>query len=177
MGMKGREIVAKRGLDVDQLIKLLNKAYSDEWFAYYQYWVGAKVAEGVLFGPIVAEMTEHAKEELHHADRLAERICQLGGTPVLSPEDWYKESNCEYLVPANPEASVLLQQNIASERCAIEVYENLLEFIDGKDPVTEDIIHDILADEVDHENDLEALAKAIPGGAPKGKGCGCPVKK
>nr|QGT50882.1 ferritin [uncultured Elusimicrobia bacterium] len=176
MGMKGREIVEKAGLDVDQLIKLLNKAYSDEWFAYYQYWVGAKVAEGVLSGPIVVELEEHAKEELHHASRLADRIGELGGTPVLSPEDWYKESNCEYLVPADPEAAVILRQNIASERCAIEVYEKLLEFIDGKDPITEDIIHDILADEVEHEDDLEKLAKALPGGPAKGKGCGCGKK-
>lgn len=177
MGMKGREIVEKAGLDADKLIKLLNKAYSDEWFAYYQYWVGAKVAEGVLSGALVVEMLEHAKEELHHADRLADRICQLGGTPVLSPEEWYKETNCGYLVPANPEAAALLKQNLASERCAIDVYEKLLEFIDGKDPVTEDIIHDILADEVDHENDLEDLAKAMPGGMPNGKKCGCAGKK
>ena len=34
MGSKGREIV---GLDVDELISVLRKAYSDEWLAYYQY--------------------------------------------------------------------------------------------------------------------------------------------
>lgn len=176
MGTKGREIVEKAGLDVDQLIKLLNKAYSDEWLAYYQYWVGAKVAEGVLAGPISAEMMEHAKEEFEHAEKLAERISELGGQPVLSPAEWYQESNCEYLVPSDPEAVVLLRQNIASERCAIEVYENLLESIDGKDRITEDLILDILADEVEHEEDLEHLAKALPA-ALKGKACGCSAKK
>jgi len=41
MGTKGREIV---GMDIDKLIELLNKALADEWLAYYQYWVGAKVS-------------------------------------------------------------------------------------------------------------------------------------
>ena len=40
MGSKGRAIV---GLDVDELLVVLNKAYADEWLAYYQYWIGAKV--------------------------------------------------------------------------------------------------------------------------------------
>jgi bacterioferritin len=39
MGQKGREIVK---MDVDKLINMLNKALSDEWLAYDQYWIGAK---------------------------------------------------------------------------------------------------------------------------------------
>lgn len=31
MGTKGREIV---GMDVEQLLKLLNMAFADEWLAY-----------------------------------------------------------------------------------------------------------------------------------------------
>lgn len=43
MGTKGIEIV---GMDVQQLLKLLNMAFADEWLAYYQYWLGAKVVKG-----------------------------------------------------------------------------------------------------------------------------------
>ena len=42
MGTKGKSIVK---LDVDKLIEMLNKAYADEWLAYYQYWIGAKVVK------------------------------------------------------------------------------------------------------------------------------------
>ena len=45
MGTKGRAIV---GLDVEQLITVLNKAYADEWLAYYQYWIGAKIIKGPM---------------------------------------------------------------------------------------------------------------------------------
>jgi bacterioferritin len=43
MGTKGIEIV---GMDVKQLLNLLNIAFADEWLAYYQYWLGAKVVKG-----------------------------------------------------------------------------------------------------------------------------------
>jgi len=32
MGTKGRQIV---GMDVDELLEMLNKAFADEWLAYY----------------------------------------------------------------------------------------------------------------------------------------------
>ncbi len=43
MGTKGIEIVGK---DVNKIVEMLNKALADEWLAYYQYWVGAKVVKG-----------------------------------------------------------------------------------------------------------------------------------
>ena len=54
MGQKGRSIVK---MDVDELINLLNKALSDEWLAYYQYWIGAKVVKGPMKDAVIAELT------------------------------------------------------------------------------------------------------------------------
>ena len=45
MGTKGIEIVK---MDVNELLNLLNEAFSDEWLAYYQYWLGAKIVEGPM---------------------------------------------------------------------------------------------------------------------------------
>ncbi len=155
MGLKGREIVERAGVDVNTLIKVLNQAYCDEWLAYYQYWVGAKVATGPYAHALIPELEEHAQEELDHANKLAKRIIELGGTPILSPEEWMKESTCGYLTPSNPDAMELLGQNIQGERCAIEVYNRILERLRGRDPVTAHIIREILEDEIEHEDDLE----------------------
>ena len=154
MGTKGREIV---GLNVDDLIDMLNKALADEWLAYYQYWVGAKVAQGPARGIVAGELMEHAGEELQHADMLTERILQLGGTPLLTPEDWYKVTNCGYEAPADPYVEVLLDQNIKGEQCAIEVYQKLLDFTKDADPITYNLALEILTDEVEHEEDLQAI--------------------
>ena len=51
MGQKGREIVK---MDVDELINILNKALADEWLAYYQYWIGAKVVKGPMKDAVIA---------------------------------------------------------------------------------------------------------------------------
>ena len=154
MGTKGREIVS---VDVDKLIDMLNRAYADEWLAYYQYWVGAKVAKGRMRGIVAAELEEHAGEELQHAEMLAERIIQLGGTPLLSPEMLLQKSNCGYEVPSDPNTKALLIQNIHGEQCAIMTYVAILDFVKDKDPITERMILEILKDEVEHEEDLESM--------------------
>jgi bacterioferritin len=123
MGTKGKEMV---GMDVSKLIELLNKAFADEWLAYYQYWVGAKIVKGPMRGQVAAELEEHAGEELKHAGMLTERIIQLGGTPLLKPEDWYKLTNCGYDAPEDPAVKAILKQNIKGEQCAIDVYQTRL---------------------------------------------------
>ena len=154
MGTKGREIV---GVNIKELLGLMNKAYADEWLAYYQYWVGAKVASGRMRGIIAKELEEHAEEELKHAAMLVERMVQLGGTPLLTPEAILKETNCGYDAPKDSNTKKLLAQNIKGEQCAITTYKKLLDFVKGKDDLTEKIVLEILEDEVEHEEDLQAM--------------------
>jgi bacterioferritin len=158
MGQKGRSIVK---MDIDELINLLNKALSDEWLAYYQYWIGAKVVKGPMKDAVIAELTLHATEELSHAELIATRIIQLGGTPVLSPKEWLKLTNCGYDEPQDPYVEEILNQNIKGEQCAIRVYSDLLDITRVADPVTYNIILTILSQEVEHEEDLSALKEDL----------------
>lgn len=144
-------------VDLKKLLSILNKAYADEWLAYYQYWVGAKVAIGIMRPDVVKELEEHANEELKHANMLADRILVLGGRPLLKFESILKESTCGYLEPSNPKVEKLLEQNIKGEKCAIHVYNKILDFVHGKDSVTYDLILDILKEEIEHEYDLQTL--------------------
>ena len=108
-------------LDVDNLLSQLNAALAEEWLAYYQYWVGALVVEGAMRSDVQGEFEEHAEEERHHAQLLAD----------------------------------LLNQNVASERCAILRYQEIAKFTDGIDFTTCDIAKHILAEEEEHEQDLQ----------------------
>jgi len=154
MGTKGREIV---GMDVDQVVELLNKAFADEWLAYYQYWLGAKVIAGPMKDAVTAELMQHAADELRHADMVSNRIIQLGGTPLTTPSKWFDMTNCGYDDPADPFVSKILEQNIKAEQCAISVYHALIETVGMKDPVTNNMAVQILQDEVEHEEDLQSL--------------------
>lgn len=158
MGTRGNSLVK---VDIKKLLKELNKALADEWFAYYQYWVGARIVVGPMKSQAEAELLEHAADELRHAEMLTERILQLGGTPLLSPMDWEKVSNCDYLKPEDPYIRDIIKQGIEGEQCAIDVYSKILEMVKGKDEVTYNIVLSILEDEIDHEDDFEALIEDL----------------
>ncbi|MCJ7764808.1 MAG: ferritin [Thiovulaceae bacterium] len=155
MARKGISIL--KGIEAGRVIELLNKAYCDEWLAYYQYYIEAIVIKGIMKDAAIVELNQHAADELRHAGLLANRIIQLGGTPVLHPKSWLEHSNCGYEAPEEFSVLKILKQAIKGEQCAIKVYSELAEITDGKDIVTYDIISGILADEVEHEEDLQAL--------------------
>ncbi|HQH40664.1 MAG TPA: ferritin-like domain-containing protein, partial [Bacteroidales bacterium] len=86
----GRHAVEILDLDIKKLLEMLNAALCEEWLAYYQYWIGAKLMEGPMRSEIEPELLLHATQELNHAVLVVDRIIQLGGTPVLNPSDWPK---------------------------------------------------------------------------------------
>ncbi|MDD3181854.1 MAG: ferritin-like domain-containing protein [Alphaproteobacteria bacterium] len=158
MGSRAREIV---GENVDVILKLLNQAYASEWLAYYQYWLGAKLIKGPMKDAVAAELNLHATEELSHAVLVANRIIQLGGTPVLTPEGWAEESPCKYESPADPYVAVLLDQNIEGEQCAISTYKGLMDATKDIDMVTYNMALSILEQEIEHEEDLQSLREDL----------------
>jgi bacterioferritin len=158
MGTRGREIV---GMDIRELLELLNRAYASEWLAYYQYWLGAKLIKGPMKDAVAAELNLHATEELGHAVLLSGRIIQLGGTPVTSPKEWFGLSPCSYDAPSDPYVGTLLDQNIAGEQCAISAYKNVMDATKDKDMVTYNVALQILEQEVEHEEDLQSLKEDL----------------
>lgn len=142
-------------LDVESLISQLNAALAEEWLAYYQYWIGALVVEGAMRANVQSEFEEHAEEERQHAAMLAKRIIELEGVPVLDPKDWSELARCKYDSPQNFDSVSLLRDNVASERCAVLRYQEIADFTDGKDFTTCDIVKKILAEEEEHEQDLQ----------------------
>jgi bacterioferritin len=155
MARVGNSII--KGIEVQEIITLLNKAYADEWLAYYQYFIESKVVKGLMKDAAIAELNQHAADELRHATMVADRILQLGGTPLLHPNDWTKYSNCGYDAPSDFDVVSILKDAIKGEQCAINTYSNIVDLTRNKDIVTYDLVSQILADEVEHEEDLQAL--------------------
>ncbi|DAB27669.1 MAG: ferritin [Sulfurimonas sp. RIFOXYD12_FULL_33_39] len=155
MAKYGNSII--KGLEISDIITALNKAYADEWLAYYQYFIEAKVVKGIMKDAAIVELTQHAADELRHATLVADRIIQLGGTPLLNPKDWFTNTSCGYEEPKEFDVVKILQDSIKGEQCAISIYSHLVDMTRDKDIVTYDIVSQILADEVEHEEDLQAL--------------------
>lgn len=154
MGDMAKKIVK---LDLNELVRILNEAFAEEWLAYYQYWIAARIAAGQMRGSVVHEFKNHAKEEREHAEMLAERIIQLGGTPILNPDDWSKVAKCRYEVPNKDDTKALVDQVLSAERCAIGRYQGICDMCFGKDYETFRISEYILKQEIDHEQDMEDL--------------------
>ena len=159
MGKKGRAIVE---VDVDQLIKLLQKAYADEWIAYYAYKWAADMAHG-MGSPHVAELADKtAEEEEEHADELAERILELGGDLPYGIEALYNLANCKTVSYPKDMGNLngILAGLVEAEGCAITVYTEIVKFLGpcyDKDIKTFHLIEHILAEEIEHEEAFENL--------------------
>jgi bacterioferritin len=141
-------------LDVPKLVKLLNIALAEEWLAYYQYWIGARLMEGPMRSEVEPELLKHADEELGHAVLLADRIIQLDATPLIDPQEWFTHAQCKYAPPADIYIGAILKQNLDSERCAINRYQEIASITDGTDYATHQIAVSILKEELEHEKDI-----------------------
>jgi bacterioferritin len=152
MGKNATEILK---VDIQQLLQMLNEALSEEWLAYYQYWIGARMMEGPMRSEVEPELLLHADQELAHAVLVVDRIIQLGGTPVIHPQEWFKLSKCAYEAPNDPYIEAILEQNLQGERCAIDRYSKIADYTAGKDHATHQIATTILGEELEHEQDIE----------------------
>ena len=154
-------LILRQRIDLPKLIGELNAALSEEWLAFYQYWIGAQVVEGAMRSDVQREFEEHAMEEFNHAKLLSDRIIQLEGTPVLEPAQWSLLARCRYEVPSNSDVMSLLRQNIGSERCAVIRYEEIATLTNNVDYTTCDIAKRIMAEDEEHEQDLQDLLRDV----------------
>ncbi len=154
-------LILRKRLDLAKLLEQLNAALSEEWLAYYQYWVGSLVIEGAMRADVQREFEAHAEEEYLHAKMLADRIVQLEGTPVLDPVQWFNLARCKYAAPLNNDVISVLKQNIAAERCAVIRYGEIAEFTNNIDFTTCDIAKRIMAEEEEHEQELQDFLRDV----------------
>ncbi|NLB03487.1 MAG: ferritin, partial [Bacteroidales bacterium] len=55
----------------------------------------------------------------------------------------------------DPYIEVILEQNLNGERCAIQRYQEIADFTQGKDHSTYQMAVQIMNDELEHEHDIE----------------------
>ena len=160
MGRAGREIVKA---DVNEVIEDLLKAYADEWLAHYQYWVAAQWISGIDADTLKPVLLKQSEDELKHAEKLARRIMQLGGKPILDFNELMKRSGCGYIPPPEDPTNLkqLIEDVLKAERCAIQFYSKMVEKYRQTDVVTHEIFEELLEDEVDDEEEWERFLQKL----------------
>ncbi|MDR7453220.1 MAG: ferritin-like domain-containing protein, partial [Armatimonadota bacterium] len=168
--------------DVSALLTDLRRAYLMELQTFYSYWLTAIVAEGWHGHELAEEFKKEALEELGHAERLATRMLELGGDPVVDPGDWAAGAGGPWTAPRRDrsDADGMVTDQIRGEAAAIRHYSAIAKMVLGKDPVTYHLVAGLLADEVGHEEHLENLVAGRHGatrGGQRAKRGGRPAKR
>jgi ferritin-like protein len=167
----GRQMIEKAGLNVDQLLKKLNKALAAEITTYYYY----TVLRNHLIGEDLKEITEDARlEDRLHFEALVPRVYELGGDIYRDMKDLHDDAACStaYLPKGITVSTVhndatnkkILKVLLDAERCAVRVYTDICNMTFGKDPRTYDLSLAILHEEIEHESWFEEMLEGKPSG-------------
>lgn len=145
------------GMDAKTAVTILNDALATELVCTLRYRQHFFVAKGINSEPIAQEFLVHSNEELAHADLIAKRIVQLGGTPELNPDNLAKLSHAEYKTCDT--LVEMVRENLVAERIAIESYREMVRYFAQHDPTTRTLLEGILAIEEEHANELSDLLR------------------
>jgi bacterioferritin len=142
----------------EELIGLLTKAYWMEVETVMSYIANSINPDGVRAQEIIESLEEDIQEELGHARQFGERIKELYGV-VPGSLDFNAEQT--YLQPPDDQVDIVhvIKGVIEAESGAIEHYNQIIEFCEGKDPVTQDMVTEILHDEEGHRRLFEGFLR------------------
>lgn len=158
MARRNVELIEEAGIDVDKLIKKMVDAAAAEFTTYYYYTLLRTHLTG-LEGESVKEIAEDARlEDRNHFEALVPRIYELGGDLPHDIRDFADRAACmDAKLPEEETIENLLEVLLEAERCAVQVYTDICQYTQGKDPRTYELAAAILHEEIEHEAWFEEL--------------------
>lgn len=153
-GILSQDMTEKR----EQIIDLLKQAYFAELETVMNYVSQSVNPDGVRAQEIKEALEEDIQEELGHAQQFAQRIKDLYGVVPGSME--FKAIQ-DTLQPPEEQTDVVhvIKGVIDAETSAIELYTRIVEETEEADPVTQDMVIDILRDEQGHRRLFEGFLR------------------
>src|SRR6478672_7526285 len=142
----------------DGVVELLTKAYWMEMETVMSYMAASVNLDGVRAQEIKESLADDVQEELGHAQRFADRIKELYGV-VPGSEEFSAEQH--FLQPPDEQTDTVhvIRGVIKAETGAIEHYTRIVEETDQIDPVTQDMVIEILRDEQGHRRLFEGFLR------------------
>ncbi len=136
-----------------QVIERLNEALFLELGAVNQYWVHYRLLEDWGYTKLADKERAESIEEMHHADKLIERIIFLEGHP-----------NLQRVAPLRIGQTIkeVLECDLAGEYDARTAYKASRELCESLgDYVTKNLFEELLEDEEGHINFLESQLQLL----------------
>ncbi len=144
--------------DREQMLEMLTRAYWMEIETVMSYITNSINPDGVRAQEIIESLNQDIQEELAHAREFGARIKELYGV-VPGSLDFKAEQT--FLQPPDEQTDIVhvIKGVIEAESGAIEHYNRIIEFCEGRDPVTQDMVITILRDEEGHRRLFEGFLR------------------
>src|SRR5262245_30319504 len=153
-------ITSKYNADPKQIVEALNDSRSTEITSYLQYMQHQYMAVSLLSPGLKAEFEAHATQELDHANRLADRVQQLGGVPIYDPKEIASKAAKVGIAPEQGGTlAEMVTEDLMLERQQVEVYTALIREIGDQDLVTRQVLLGILTETEKHASELSDYLK------------------
>ena len=148
----------ERAAEREELIGLLRTGYFMELETVMSYTANSINPDGVRAQEIKESLEEDVTEELAHAQQFGNRIKELYGVVPGSLEFRAQQAS---LQPPEHQTDVVsvIKGVIEAETGAIEHYNRIIDFCEGVDPVTQDMVITILRDEEGHRRLFEGFLR------------------
>ena len=145
--------------DVTRVCEVLNEALATELVCVLRYKRHYYTATGIHAQSVAAEFLQHANDEQGHADSIAQRIVQLGGSPNFNPVGLVERAHSEY----DEKESIIdmVKEDLVAERIAIDSYGEIIRWLGNDDPTTRILMESILKVEEEHADDLRNIIETL----------------
>ena len=148
----------------EKIVELLKQAYFAELETVINYVTNSINPDGLRAMEVKESLAVDAQEELGHAQQFAARIKELYGV-VPSSVDFSAQQQALAPPADQTDLAHVVKGVIEAETSAIELYNQIIEFTEGVDPVTNDMIIAILRDEEGHRRLFEGFLRELEPGA------------
>jgi bacterioferritin len=134
----------------EQLLELLNKAISREIGVSIQYMWQHVMAMGMKSPEIKDIFEDIAIVEMKHAEKIAERLFYLGGTPTTKPTP----------IQVGDSLEEMIQLDLKAEDDALVLYSEIIKVADSEeDSTTRLLFEEIMSEEEEHKHTFTILLK------------------
>jgi bacterioferritin len=157
MGSAGNSLI--KGIEVQEIIDTLDSFHAQSWVVVHFSLTLKNRLEGQAAFLLSKELEDKAEESMKHAEKLAERIAELGGTETADPTDFVMLSPLKrFSMPSsNSNVNEILSYILALEQSIIRTYGDFLHRIRDKDDATYHVLREMLEDEIRRESEIESV--------------------